>query len=240
MRREHRPKQLKRFTEAATRFYAHRFLEPHFDSVGDGLRTVNPWLMAVNGGSIHLGRSALLAAMPDRRLMLTTVRNRNGGGQIRIGNFCLLSPGVRIESNQSVTIGDNCMLAANAYIGDSDWHGLYNRLTAFRCTAPVVLGDNVWIGMGAVVTKGVNIGENAIVGAGSIVTKDVAANTVVAGNPAKVVKRLNPRRRFLKRDYLLADAERADAIDQELLDYITAGNSWANWLRTLIYPLRGD
>lgn len=240
MRREHRPKQLKRFTEAASRLYARRFLEPHFDSVGEGLRAVNPWLMAVHGESIHLGRSALLAAMPDRRLMLTTVRNRSGGGRITIGDYCLLSPGVRIESNQSVTIGDNCMLAANVYIGDSDWHGLYNRVTAFRCTSPVVLGDNVWVGMGAVVTKGVTIGDNSVVGAGAIVTKDVAANMVVAGNPAKVVKTLNPRRRFLKRDYLLADAERANRIDEELLDYITAGNSWGNWLRTLVWPQRGD
>ena len=57
-------------------------------------------------------------------------------------------------------------------------------------TAPVRIADNVWIGMNAVILKGVAIGENAVVAAGSVVSKSVAANTVVAGNPAVVVKEL--------------------------------------------------
>ncbi len=55
-------------------------------------------------------------------------------------------------------------------------------------TAPVIIADNVWIGMNATILKGVTIGENSVVAAGSVVTKSVAANTVVAGNPAIVVK----------------------------------------------------
>lgn len=240
MRHEHKPKRLKRLVEGASQVYAKRFLEPNFDSIGDNFRAVNPWYMAVHGENIHLGKSALLAAVPDRRVMLTTVRNKHGGGEIRIGDYCLISPGVRIESNESIIIGDNCMLAANVYIGDSDWHGLYNRINAFRCTAPVVLEENVWIGMGAVITKGVTIGENAVVGAGAIVTKNVEANTVVGGNPAKVIKTLNPRRKFLKRDYLLSDSERAAAIDSALMDFVTAGNTWRGWLRSALLPRRGD
>ncbi len=57
-------------------------------------------------------------------------------------------------------------------------------------TAPVRIADNVWIGMNAVILKGVTIGENSVVAAGSVVSKSVAANTVVAGNPAVVVKNL--------------------------------------------------
>jgi acetyltransferase-like isoleucine patch superfamily enzyme len=56
-------------------------------------------------------------------------------------------------------------------------------------TAPVKIADNVWIGMNALILKGVTVGENSVVAAGSVVTKSVPANTVVAGNPAAVVKK---------------------------------------------------
>jgi len=56
-------------------------------------------------------------------------------------------------------------------------------------TAPVKIGDNVWIGMNAVILKGVTIGENSVVAAGAVVTKSIPANTIVAGNPAVTVKK---------------------------------------------------
>lgn len=59
-------------------------------------------------------------------------------------------------------------------------HGLYTR--------PVLLKKNSWIGAGAIILPGVTVGENSIVGAGSVVTKDVPDNTIVVGNPAKVVR----------------------------------------------------
>jgi maltose O-acetyltransferase len=55
---------------------------------------------------------------------------------------------------------------------------------------PVIIGDDVWIGHGAVILKGVTIGDRAVIGAGAVVTRGVPADTVVAGNPARVVKRL--------------------------------------------------
>jgi acetyltransferase-like isoleucine patch superfamily enzyme len=57
-------------------------------------------------------------------------------------------------------------------------------------TAPVIIEDNVWIGMNAVILKGVTIGENSVVAAGAVVSKSVPANVVVAGNPAVIVKEL--------------------------------------------------
>jgi acetyltransferase-like isoleucine patch superfamily enzyme len=57
-------------------------------------------------------------------------------------------------------------------------------------TAPVIIRDNVWIGMNAVILKGVTIGENSVVAAGAVVTKSVPENVVVAGNPAIIVKQL--------------------------------------------------
>ena len=65
------------------------------------------------------------------------------------------------------------MFAANVYISDSDWHGIYNRIRPFRCTKPVVLENNVWLGERVIVNKGVTIGENSVIGAGAVVTRDV-------------------------------------------------------------------
>lgn len=55
-------------------------------------------------------------------------------------------------------------------------------------TAPIIIGDDVWIGTGAVITKGVKIGNGAVIGVNSLITKDVPENAIVAGNPAKVIK----------------------------------------------------
>lgn len=67
-------------------------------------------------------------------------------------------------------------------------HGLKPEDRFNNHVAPVSLGKNVWIGSGAMILPGVSIGDNAVVAAGSVVTKDVAAGTVVAGNPARFIK----------------------------------------------------
>ncbi len=69
------------------------------------------------------------------------------------------------------------------------------RATGVETTAAVTLGANVWIGGAAVLLPGVTVGENAVVGAGSVVVRDVPANTVVVGNPARVVRRLDGQAR---------------------------------------------
>lgn len=127
-------------------------------------------------------------------------------GACTIGDFTLLN-GVFIMAEERIEIGSHCLLAWNVGIADSDFHPIaaaQRRLDAEALapyyrnrperpplhTAPVRIHDNVWIGMNAVVLKGVTIGENAIVAAGSVVSRDVPADVVVAGNPARVVKQL--------------------------------------------------
>jgi len=89
---------------------------------------------------------------------------------------------------ESISIGDSCMIAHGAYISDADWHGIYDRAEPVGNTKPVILKDNVWIGDGAIICKGVTIGENSIIGAGAVVTKSIYKPGIYAGNPAKILK----------------------------------------------------
>jgi acetyltransferase-like isoleucine patch superfamily enzyme len=99
----------------------------------------------------------------------------------------------------SVRIGKHCLLATRVRVSDFDGHPLdAGRRRAKEPTPPegirpVVIGDDVWVGAGAVILKGVTIGDRSIVGAGAVVTRDVPPDVVVAGNPAGVVKKLAPQ-----------------------------------------------
>lgn len=88
-----------------------------------------------------------------------------------------------------VTIGDNCMLAPGVHIYTAT-HPLdpVVRYSGKEYGKPVKIGNQVWIGGGAIINPGVNIGDNVVVASGSVVTKDVPANMVVGGNPARIIK----------------------------------------------------
>lgn len=105
-------------------------------------------------------------------------------GCISIGDNCGFS-GVSIVSSIKVDIGNNVMCGANVIIGDRNDHE--DKYPEFK-PAPVIIKENVWIGMNCVIMKGVKIGENSIIGANSIVTKDIPANCIAAGNPCRIIK----------------------------------------------------
>ena len=117
---------------------------------------------------------------------------------IKIGENCDLN-GVAITAYKSVVIGNRVQIGAGGLITDTDLHPLNIDVRrkqilgeAFPIAkvekSAVVIEDDVWIGFGVLILKGVRIGRGAIVGAGSVVTKDVPACCVVGGNPAKVLK----------------------------------------------------
>jgi len=237
MRRDHRPYWMKRAYRRLQEIYARRRLLPHFESVGEGFTFIKPWHVEVFGDPVSLGRHAVVIAAPDKRVRLSVWSDRRRGG-ITIGDWCMLCPGSWIGSAESITIGDNCMIATDAYITDCDWHGLYDRISPGR-SAAVSIGDNVWIGARAIVCKGVVIGKNAVVGAGAVVVENVPDNAVVGGNPARVVKRLDGSRRFVKRKQWFADPEslamEIDALDRLML----ADNTFWHWLRHTLSPGKG-
>ncbi|HSH37162.1 MAG TPA: acyltransferase, partial [Chthoniobacterales bacterium] len=127
-------------------------------------------------------------------------------GTCAVGDFTLLN-GALIMAQERITIGSYCLISWNVGIADSDFHPLdpaQRRSDAEALapyftdrpqrpkleTRPVTIRDNVWIGMHAIILKGVEIGENSVVAAGAVVTKSVPANVVVAGNPATVARQL--------------------------------------------------
>lgn len=112
------------------------------------------------------------------------------GGQISFAGEGTFTAGKNlIVSKEQVRIGRGVQIAWGVTISDHDFHRTYANGIQNIETAPVSIEDGVWIGMNATILKGVTIGERAIVGAGAVVTKDVPARSMVAGVPAKVIKR---------------------------------------------------
>ncbi len=107
--------------------------------------------------------------------------------RIRIGRNCSIGDRTEIHAGRLVDIGHGAIIAWDCVIMDRDYHSTDNGPEPVR---PVTIGSGVWIGCRAMVLKGVTVGEGAVVAAGAVVTKDVAPFTLVAGNPARAVKRV--------------------------------------------------
>lgn len=113
------------------------------------------------------------------------------GCNISVGENFFANFNLTILDEALVTIGDNAFIGPNVSIYTA-CHPLDPKLrnTGIEWAEPVTIGHNVWIGGGATILPGVTIGDNCVVGAGSVVTKNVEANTLVAGNPASVIKKI--------------------------------------------------
>jgi acetyltransferase-like isoleucine patch superfamily enzyme len=240
VRRDHRPYFVKKAYLRFQAAYARHFIKPRFDSLGDDFYFIHPWNIEVFGSPITIGKCANILTTRENKVRLTVWPEQKGKGRIAIGDYSLICPGVRISSADSISIGDNCMIAGSAYITDSDWHGIYDRVWSVGYTAPITIEENVWIGDGAVICKGVTIGQNSIVGIRSVVKQSIPANCIAVGNPAKVVKELDTKQPLRKRSDWYADpaalSKDIDNIDQEYLQ----GNTLLKWLRTMFFPKPTD
>jgi len=116
----------------------------------------------------------------------------NGVGAVRIGDRTLIGLGCVLIG--PVSVGNDVILAQNIVVSGLN-HGYEDVSMPIRMqkvsTKDIVIEDEVWIGANSVIVAGVTIGKHAVVAGGSVVTKSVAAYTIVAGNPAKAIKRYN-------------------------------------------------
>ena len=104
---------------------------------------------------------------------------------LSIGDHVSIGDRTELHVGNHLSIGDGTLIAWDCCIMDRDYHKINS---SNEQTAPVVIGKNVWIGCNSLILKGVTIGEGAVVAAGSVVTHDVLPFSLVAGNPAKVIR----------------------------------------------------
>jgi galactoside O-acetyltransferase len=146
------------------------------------------------------------------KLHLATLSAREPNGcSLSIGSRTHLGGGTLLAAASGIEIGDDVLIAFEVIIMDHNSHSLKfrerrhdvrdwlqgNKDWSTVATAPVKISNKAWVGMRAVVLKGVTIGEGAVVAAGSIVTSDVSPWTIVAGNPARVIRPLTDEERML-------------------------------------------
>ncbi|MET8050213.1 sugar O-acetyltransferase [Streptosporangium sp. NPDC005286] len=117
------------------------------------------------------------------------------GSHLSIGARSFANFGLVALDVAPITIGDDVQIGSNVQLL-TPTHPVDPELRRAKWEAakPISIGDNVWLGSGAIVLAGVTIGENTVVGAGTVVTRDLPANVVAVGNPARVIRTIGPGR----------------------------------------------
>ena len=148
------------------------------------------------GGRIVVGEESLVEG---------TLVAETAGASILVGRNTFIGGQSLIDCVEKISIGDDVLISHGCLISDSDNHSIYYRVRkrdlqdwrrnqdhdwSTTQTRPVRVDNGAWIGARAIILKGVTVGEGAVVAAGSVVTKTVPPYTVVAGNPAKVVRKI--------------------------------------------------
>lgn len=138
----------------------------------------NPWDVVLGDG-VALDRSVVLLATGERATQ----------PRIKIGSDTYINRYTMIDASECITFGRGCMIGPHCFITDHD-HGISPEHpigSQPMTSVAVTIGDDVWIGAGVKILKGVEIGDKAVIGAGSVVTKTVPAGAIVAGVPAKAI-----------------------------------------------------
>lgn len=118
----------------------------------------------------------------------------NWGKYTHFGSNVYANFNLTLVDDTDIYVGDNVMFGPNVVVATAG-HPVDPelRLKVAQFNIPVRIGNNVWIGAGAIVLPGVKIGDNSVIGAGSVVTKDIPANVVAVGNPCRVLREINER-----------------------------------------------
>lgn len=140
--------------------------------------------LVMNAGHMRIGDRVIIQS--------TTVRCElvaYPNALLEIGDRTWVGYGCSFAAHESIKIGSDCQFGPYTNVLDNTYHDVVNHHQK-PPSRPVTIGDNVWVGTRAIILPGVSIGDGAVVGAGSVVTRDVPPRTVVAGNPARVLRTL--------------------------------------------------
>lgn len=154
-----------------------------------------PIIQRHRGSTLQAGDGLILRSWANSNPLAPThpvvLSTRSASAELIIGDDCGLT-GAVVVAETRVTIGDRVLIGGNAQIVDTDFHPLEaesrRRDINAGNTRPITIGDDVFIGMNSIILKGVTVGDGSVIGAGSVVSQDVPPQTIVAGNPARVVR----------------------------------------------------
>ena len=157
-------------------------------------------------GSVEIRGAGGLVQIGEDCLIEGTLVTETPASRLSIGSNSYVGGGSVIDCVERIVIGSDVLISYGCILADSDSHNVHyevrrDDLRAWKDgrranwdhteTAPIELADGVWVGARAIILKGVTIGTGAVVGAGSVVTRDVPPATIVAGNPARVVRTIS-------------------------------------------------
>lgn len=152
-------------------------------------------VVTISSGKIKIGKNCLIgrgkrgyhAGLP----FYTSILSDGDDSKVIIGDNCRIN-GAYIHARKEITIGNNCLFASGVQIIDTNGHEIEstNRTITTDTPAPISIGNNVWCCLNSVILKGTTIGDNSIVAANSVVKGTFPSNSVIQGNPAKVIKTL--------------------------------------------------
>jgi maltose O-acetyltransferase len=139
----------------------------------------NPWDIVIGDG----------VALDDH-VVLLTIGPRGERPRLVIGNRTYVNRFTMFDASENIEIGKNCLIGPFCYLTDHDHGTVSSGLFSEQplLSSALLIENNVWIGAGASILKGVTIGANAIIGAGAVVTRNVASGERVAGVPARQTK----------------------------------------------------
>lgn len=163
--------------------------------IGRGNRFVGrPYFYVGNGGEIEIGNHNKFNSSPtsnmiglNHRCIISVTPGISKSCKLEIGSRCGFS-GTSIRCFCSIRIGDNVRCGANTLIMDGDGHFDDQRTSPPK---PIVIEDNVFLGAGVIVRKGVRIGKNSVVGMNSMVLHDIPENSIAIGTPCRVIKKID-------------------------------------------------
>lgn len=115
-----------------------------------------------------------------------------GGGHVHFGNNVYANFNLTLVDDTHIYVGDNTMFGPNVTVATAG-HPILPELRqqGYQYNAPIHIGENCWIGAGALILPGITIGDNVVIGAGSVVTKDIPSNVVAVGNPCRILREIN-------------------------------------------------